>query len=568
MRAGYIALVVLLLGCLPAAALAQPVETIVQDDALFLHGEDAQIREALARARDLGIDRVRLTAGWSVIAPNPDIPDVPAFDAADPAAYPAGAWANLDRAVRMVREAGLAPMIDIAFWAPRWATREPAEMPDRLAEEIDPARFGEFAAAVARRYAGGYAPPLKLPRPTEAVASPDGTFLDDLFGRKPPVPPPASIPLPAEPALPAVDVFTVWNEPNHSGFLRPQWVMRDGRWAVRSADIYRAMVRAAYPAIKAKAPGARVLIGGTASMGSSTPGVGGVPPLAFLRALACVDASLVPVTDGECAGFTRLPGDGWAHHPYSLRTTPDVDPKDRDKLPVAATARLAATLRALADAGRVDPSVADLYMTEYGYETNPPDTGAPFSLDQQGPLLAWAEYIATREPAVRSWPQFQLYDRPDEATRPGARPFGDWHSGLFFHDGTAKPAAALYAVPAFAGCVPGSGGKWVVVWGRRRGRAATGAVEARTGAGAWAPVATFDAPAIAKAGRAKARASVAAPSGEALTRYVARRRGTAYRIRWTAQGDERISAAVKPAAAGCRRVAKAAARRPKPKRRR
>jgi hypothetical protein len=314
--------------------------------------------------------------------------------------------------------------------------------------------------------------------------------------------------------------------------------MRDGRWAIRSAEIYRAMVRAAYPAIKARAPKSRVLVGGTAAMGSSTPGTGGVPPLAFLRAFACVDGSLQPLSDGPCAGFSRVPGDGWAHHPYSLRTTPDVDTRDTDKLPVAATARLAATLRALVAAGRIDPAMADVYLTEYGYETNPPDLGAPFSLADQGRLLAWAEYLAMREPAVRSWPQFQLYDRPDTAPRAGIREFGDWHSGLYFNDGRPKPAAATYGAPIFAACA--RGGRTAVVWGRWRGHAGTAVLERRMG-GVWA---------AAQHGE-----------GDAVTLRVAHRRGAAYRLRWTDGGGERLSAEVVPAAAGCRRVAKVARRR-------
>ena len=535
------------------AAQAQPIETIVQDDALMLHGgSEEQIRTGMQRARSLGIDRVRLTAGWSTIAPHPDLPTPPSFDATDPAEYPAGNWFNLDRAVRLAHEEGLAPMIDIAFWAPRWGTREPLEVNDRMATEIDPRMFADFAKAVALRYSGTWAPPVtEKPEAAPPQPSPDRNILDALFGKPQPAPQPQPTQSkPAAPApLPAVDTFTVWNEPNHPGFLRPQWVRVDGKWHPRSADIYRAMVRASYPAIKAVAPQSRVLIGGTASMGSSTPGVSGVPPLRFLRALACVDEELRPVTTGECAGFERLPGDGWAHHPYSLRTTPDVDTKDQDKLPVAATVRLAATLRELANSGRVSRAVASIYMTEYGYETSNPDPNAPFSLEDQGRLLAWAEHIATSVPAVRSWPQFQLYDRPNEAPRPGMRAFGDWHSGLYFNSGEPKPAAATYATPAFAGCV--GRGRWVQVWGRMRGRnqSATGQVEVRASSGRWAPAPTFDRPARS----AKlARASVSASDGDAVSRFTPYVPGAAYRLRWTVSGQERSSPAVAPAAKACR----------------
>ena len=62
--------------------------------------------------------------------------------------------------------------MDIAFWAPVWATAGDAtEHPRR---GIDAGEFAEFARAVARRYAD------------------------------------------------EVGTFTLWNEPNHPGFLLPQ----------------------------------------------------------------------------------------------------------------------------------------------------------------------------------------------------------------------------------------------------------------------------------------------------------------------------------------------------------
>ena len=536
------------------------LETVVQDDALLLHGSDEQVRTGFERIRELGFDRVRLTAGWSVLAPQADGPDRPAFDATDPAAYPAGNWAHLDRAVRMAREARVGVMIDIAFWAPRWATREPAEATGRFANEIDAGEYGKFAEAVARRYSGAWIPLFDgATAPPEPEPSPDRTLLEELF--KPTRPASGSssadAPPPTAEPLPAVDVFTIWNEPNHPGFVRPQWKQVDGRWVPRSAEIYRDMVRAAYPAIKRAVPGSRVLIGGTAAFGSSTPNLSGVPPLRFLRALACVDDELRPVSTGTCEGFQRLPGDGWAHHPYSLRTTPDVDPRDRDKLPVAATGRLAATLRALVAAGRLAPAVADLYMTEYGYETNAPDPRAPFALGEQARLLAWAEFIATSDPAVKMWPQFQLYDRPSEAPRPGLSQFADWQSGLFFADGSPKPSAAVYRTPVFASC--GSGGR-VSVWGRFHGASSmtSAIVETRSAPGGWSA--------------APGRAAAAVPPGGAFTRTLRHQPGASYRLRWTSSEGERVSPAAEPEPGACARArvsrAAKAKGKAKPKKRR
>jgi hypothetical protein len=541
----------------PAPAAAAP-ETILQDDAVLLHRDEPGIRAALDRIRGLGVDRVRITAGWSVIAPQPDAAVKPDFDAADPAAYPPANWSNLDRAVRLAHAAGLRVMIDIAFWAPRWATHDDPQTADRLRTDIDPTEYALFSEAVARRYAGGYvppAPPAGAPA-AQPAPSPDGGVLEALLGggSSQPAPAPAAAPDPAPEPLPAVDVFTIWNEPNHPGFLQPQWIQRDGAWVPRSPDVYRAMVRAAYPAIKAAAPASRVLIGATSSTGSKVPGQSGVPPLAFLRALACVDDHDRPIATGDCAGFTTLPGDGWAHHPYSLRTLPDAQPRNPDDLPVAATPRLAAELRRLVARGRLAPGNADLWLTEYGYETNLPDPQARFSQRQQPGLLAWAEYLGTRDPAVKSWPQFLLDDRPGDPAGPAMRPFGDWQSGLFTADGAPKPAAATFRTPTFAACAGPSRRPVTLVWGRLRGATAgTVRVELRARAASWRSVPS--APRPARAASARAASVTIEGRGDELLRFVPWQRGATYRLRWTAPDGSTVDGpAVAPVgcAAGAR----------------
>jgi hypothetical protein len=94
---------------------------------------------------------------------------------------------------------------------------------------------------------------------------------------------------------------------------------------------------------------------------------------------------------------------------------------------------------------------------EFGYETNPPDPIKPWNPDQQARFLNWSEYIAWNNPNVRSWPQFLLRDMgtvsAEDAQR-GKREFGDWQSGLFFHDGSEKPSATSFKLALFAECVP------------------------------------------------------------------------------------------------------------------
>jgi hypothetical protein len=552
-------LVVMGLAAGASAARAEAPQTVLQDDALLLHGTPDAVRSALGRAASLGFDRVRLTAGWSVIAPSPTAATRPTdFDPTDPDAYPRDAWANLDRAVALTIEAGLAPMVDIGFWAPRWASAAQATDTGRLRTDVDPEQFAAFATAVARRYSGTWAPrsghePASAPAaPTPARSS---NPLAALFARPAADESPRMAAAPKPPPLPRVDLFTLWNEPNHPGFLLPQWRQRDGALVPDSPSRYRAMVQAAYPAVKAAAPDARVLIGGTSSMGSSVPGRTGIPPLRFLRELACVDERLEPVTTGDCASFTTVPGDGWAHHPYSLRTRPDALPRDPDLLPVARTAQLAEALRSLVARGRLAPGDADLYLTEYGYETSPPDPQAFAAPAEQGRLLAWAESIASQVPAVRMWPQFLLQDRPGDPAGPRMRPFGDWQTGLLFADGSPKPAAAAYATPTFAQCRAVGRSQWTMVWGRLRKAAAGTAVTVETldGGGAWRPATGSDAPSVRALRAAVAR--IASPGGSA-TRWL---RGTPRQVRmvWTVDGGApRVGPGVAPEPCPVARVAR------------
>ena len=77
---------------------ARHVETVVQDDAVFLHRSTAEVRAAAETLAALGTDRVRITAGWSVL--EPDGPGVVA-----PAAV-----AALDRAGALDRPLGGLPL--------------------------------------------------------------------------------------------------------------------------------------------------------------------------------------------------------------------------------------------------------------------------------------------------------------------------------------------------------------------------------------------------------------------------------------------------------------------------
>jgi hypothetical protein len=452
----------------PAASQARTLETILQDDAQMLHRPEVQLRRSLEELRLLGVDRIRVTAGWAELTREPDAERRPEFDATNPAAYEQERWRNLDRLLVLAREYGFRTMVDVAFFAPRWASTDPTG--ERGRTHVDPAHFRDFATAVARRYSGTFIIPravgpsegvvlgsaARLMRELYGTVNVDsGLGLHEAFG--------ASYdasdergedtltqtlgeqggPAPTLP-LPAVDVLTLWNEPNHTGFLRPQWRWRNGTPYPASPHMYREMLRLAYPAIKEVRPDATVLVGATSFDGGRPgSGHGGVPPLRFLRELACVDRRFARMDSGDCRGFTTVPGDGWSHHPYSLSTSPGRgNPRDRpDNVPIAELPKLARTLDRLVRMGRLAPGARRLWVTEYGYETNPPVRQVRWDPNDQARFLPWAEYLAWKVPSVRSFAQFLLRDVPpgtDRVSTSRRRAFGQWQSGLLFADGRPK----------------------------------------------------------------------------------------------------------------------------------
>jgi len=378
---------------------APPIERVIQDDAIFLH-DPASLGSTLDEIRELGFARLRVTADWSVLAPAPAARDKPEFNAADPAAYDElenPFWDNLDRAVVEASRRGIEVMVDIGFWAPLWAAEPDAEGSiERPRTRIDAAEYADFARAVVQRYGGEHIPP-------------------------------------GGEALPRVSMFTLWNEPNIPGFFEPQWERTGKGRRPASPHLYRGMVDAAYPAIKEARPDATVLVGALAARGSYDEAElsGGVPPLRFVRELACVDGRLEPLARDDCDRFRPVRGDGFSIHPYSFRTPPDA-PGRRDNVPIGGLGRLIELLKALAARDRIDPKLVDVYITEFGYKTDPPDAEEGVSPEQQRDYWLRAEQIAASHPEVKMFAQFLVRDSVCEGCL-------FWPTGYRYGDGTPKP---------------------------------------------------------------------------------------------------------------------------------
>jgi hypothetical protein len=257
-----------------------------------------------------------------------------------------------------------------------------------------------------------------------------------------------------------VRLWSTWNEPNHRVFLRPQWQRVHGHWQAESPHVYRRLHEAAYAQVKGVSPRNRVLIGGLSSSGD--PGRGptrGIAPLRFTRELACVDARLRPLRRAECRGFRPLRADGFALHPYSLHSVPGAVDARLDRVQIGELGKLTALLDRLRRAGRLAQPLP-LYLTEYGYQTTPPDphgVAPTVAAAYSGQAL----YLAWHSAQVRSFPQFLLYDIGPDNSRPrGSRArWGGYQTGLYSYDGHPKPAVVQgFELPFTAAAVRGPRG--------------------------------------------------------------------------------------------------------------
>ena len=204
---------------------------------------------------------------------------------------------------------------------------------------------------------------------------------------------------------PWVRRWVIWNEPNQARWLKPT-----------AAPIYTVrLLNPAYAAIHRAIRGAQVAGGGTAPRGST----GGVSPLAWIA--------------GMHAAHARL--DAYAHNPYPL------NPKQETPLAGGCghctTVTMATIGRLVTLVGRDFPS-ARIWLTEYGYQSNPPDRLLGVSLALQARYLGEGAYAAYRTPKVDLLIHFLYRDEPNIAR---------FQSGLVSLTNAVKPVYAAFQLP-------------------------------------------------------------------------------------------------------------------------
>jgi len=213
--------------------------------------------------------------------------------------------------------------------------------------------------------------------------------------------------------LPSVRRWMAWNEPNNPVFLRPQWSRVGNRNIPIAAKNYAAMCTAIWQGVHATHLKETVACGATDPKGnnkarSSRPSIA---PLTFLSAL-------------HRYGLRHF--DVYAHHPYYASPT-----ESPAKLPKAKTTITLANINVLITLLTRLYGHKPVWITEYGYQTRPPDRHFGVSWTKQAKYLTQAYSIARKNPRIGLMMWFLLRDESRLA---------GWQSGLMTVSGKHKPA--------------------------------------------------------------------------------------------------------------------------------
>jgi len=365
----------------------------INDEADTLYGNPVAGFVAL-RALNAQVLRVNLYWGGNQWAVSRGARPTDPTDPGDPAYN----WSIYDRLVRYAATYHVKVLFSILF-TPAWANGGKA----RTVAPTDAKELQSFAFAAATRYSGYYIPPTWQQQPS--LASPTSP-------------------------LPVVTMWTAWNEPNNPIWLSPQYVRSGGKWVIESAIQYAKICNAVYQGVHTALittnqpiPGEQVACGVTGPKGNDAPGTAraSVDPISFLIA-------------AKKAGMETF--DVYAHHPYyaAPNESPTYVPSGKQNRRIQ-----------LGNIGALLTELTKLYgpkhlwITEYGYQTNPPDRNFGVSYAQQAAWLTQAYSIARKNPRIDMLLWFLIKDEPS---------LGGWQSGLETVGGKKKPAwTAFRKVP-------------------------------------------------------------------------------------------------------------------------
>jgi hypothetical protein len=407
--------------CSGTALGAPPLTRALTDDVWF-SGTPAANAQWTARTPATGAKIVLLEIDWVSLEPSappagvdPTNPAGPQFD-----------FSYVDARVKAFAGSGISVALLVTD-APAWAQGPGGTAAERSqgAWEPSPTAFGQLATALARRYSGSYRDP----------ANPGHT-------------------------LPRVRYFQAWAEANFTVHLAPQWVSQGGHEVPFAPNWYRMMLNAFYTGIKSAHSDNVVIATGLGPYGDPSPGgctgpnapdVGNgcrIPPAAFARDLMCLQGeALRPASCPNPAHFDAL-----AIDPYDVGS-PTTSATNIDDVSTPDLGKLTRVLSKAVPSGRALPRVhKQLWVTEFGYQSNPPQPGGA-SLPTQARWLEQALYLFWKQGVSTAvW-----YLIRDVQYSPDALGY----TGLYLFNGTPKPSLTAYEFPL----VVASSGNSATVWG-------------------------------------------------------------------------------------------------------
>jgi len=295
-------------------------------------------------------------------------------------ADPAYDWSAYDDMVKRAADNRIKVVFSI-LWTPAWASSLGSKKNRAPRRMID---LRNFAYAAAKRYSGSFRP------------APD-----------------------ADP-LPRVRYWLAWNEPNNPVFLRPQITWTGRRYLLASPRIYAQMCNAIWSGVHLTGlAGEKVACGVTAPRGNNTGRQprSSVSPIFFLRGMKRAGARF----------------DAYAHHPYygSRNESPTTRPRSFRTTTLGNIDELIQELTHLYGGKRV-------WITEYGWQTNPPDRYFGVSFARQARYLAQSVAIVRAHPRIDMMIWFLLKDEARRAGNDG------WQSGLYTAAGRRKPSWSVF----------------------------------------------------------------------------------------------------------------------------
>jgi len=391
--------------------------SIIHDDGKF-HDDSAFSRElALDDSAALGADVVKALVGWTRIAPDENSTKKPTFNANDPAAYPMTNWDPFDDFVRGATQRDLKVMLVPTPPGPLWTSSCKGSKKKIRSCKPSPKEFEKFVFALGKRYSGKYK--------------------DENQGGA---------------TLPKVSIWAIGNEPGISGWIYPQYEKKSGKVFSSSAVTYRKLVYSAEKSLKKTGHKKDlVMLGEFNPVGRTSGNLAKrtQAPAYFIRELFCVDKNGSPLKGKDakvrsgCRKFKKFGlVNAIAHHPYTRAAANP--PLTRDSGPDDITYRslnkLPTLLKKISQRSKRVKSNMPVYLTEYGIQTNPPNTRFGQSEKNQARYINQSDAIAYGKSFIYGVAQYQVIDEGIS---------GPFQTGLRFESLEKKQSWDAYRLPIY-----------------------------------------------------------------------------------------------------------------------